>query len=205
MEDVFRINSQPTDFCSRNVQGSRNAAGFAAIAVKAQRAQVGSGEVYGVPFQDNGRLSRIATTKEGRWGRTLAVCCKDGGLECLKGFVGCSFRGMVTWDCYVDNATGRNGWRKKNGGEFDLMLIISRVEVLGVNGLKCWLRGWEGQLANLLSAVRSTATPASTLPTVREMSMMRLRDQEVGDLQLLVRWSDWIRALTPSAFAHSRT
>lgn len=66
MEDVFRINGQPTDFCSRNVQGSRNAAGFAAIAVKAQRAQVGSGEVYGVPFENNGRLSRIATTKERR-------------------------------------------------------------------------------------------------------------------------------------------
>lgn len=52
----------------------------------------------------------------------LAVCCKDGGLERSEGFVGCSFRGMIAGDCNVDNTTGRNGWRKKNRGEFDLML-----------------------------------------------------------------------------------
>lgn len=87
---------------------------------------------------------------------------------------------MVARDCYVDNAAGRNGRGKKNGWKFDLMLQISRIDVLGGKGvaalklrLKLRIRG---KRTNLLSSVRRTATPASTLPTVREMSILNLDD-----------------------------
>ena len=108
-------------------------------------------------------MGGVAAAEDGGGGGGGAVGFVDGGLEGVEGGLGGGLGGVVAGDGDVDDGAGGDVGREEDGGEFDLWgwwfsLISGSVVVV--------LR------TSLLSSVRRTATPASTLPTVREMSMM---------------------------------
>lgn len=102
------------------------------------------------------------------------------------GCVGC-FGGMIARNGDIDNTSGGNVVGEKNRGELNLDLVFVNIAVkasnplafivyvYGKHGGLCFVshatRG-EIQLTRRLSWVRRTATPASTLPTVKETSMV---------------------------------
>lgn len=69
---------------------------------------------------------------------------------------------MVARDLDVDYGPGGDASGEENGGEFDLAGLV--VVVLGDGG---------GGLTMRFSSVRRMARPASTLPTVSDMSIFR--------------------------------
>jgi hypothetical protein len=97
---------------------------------------------------------------------------------------------LVAGDVDVDNAARVDVRREEDGGEFDLERYS--VSMSGSEGTKsvvlarrpCYAQGqidgweWMGRrcctLTRRLSSVRSTATPASTLPTVNDTNMVKL-------------------------------
>lgn len=99
---------------------------------------------------------------------------------------------MIARNGDIDDTSGRNVIREKDRGELDLYLIFisiaskyvihwwslfvnpDMVNIGGLGGLcfPCDQGGVGGQLTRRLSWVRRTATPASTLPTVKETSMV---------------------------------
>lgn len=115
-------------------------------------------------------MGGVAAAEDGRGGRSEAIGGEDGGLELGKGFLTLEFGGCVAGDCDVDYRAGGYGGGEKNGGKFDLRELSVRG-VKGVLGGGLMERPLEG-LTRRLSSVRRTATPASTLPTVREMSIL---------------------------------
>lgn len=66
--------------------------------------------------------------------------------------------------CYVDYTAGGDVGREENGWEFNLGFC--QFQYFGIG---------EGECTSLLSWVRRTATPASTLPTVNETSIVEYR------------------------------
>ena len=149
----------------------RNNTRFGAIAVEAQAPQVCGGELDGVPFEYDGSLSGVSAADDGWGGGSEAVGVEDGGLEGGEGFLGCEFGLCVPGYCYVDYGTGGYRGGKENGGEFDLW-IGERLLVELVLGRNYGANGGEGGFTRRLSSVRRTATPASTLPTVRDISIL---------------------------------
>ena len=117
----------------------------------------------GIPFEDDGSLGGVAAAEDGWGGRVLAISIVDGRLEGEEGFLGSVFGVMVSSDGDVDDATGGDGWREEDRGEFDLKRRA---------GVSEWEWEGRGELTSLLSSVKRTATPASTLPTVREISIL---------------------------------
>ena len=71
--------------------------------------------------------------------------------------------------CYVDyGAGGYRGW-KEDGGELDLEVRDGDVSVRSIGAIAD-----EGRRTRRLSSVSRTATPASTLPTVSDINILRL-------------------------------
>jgi len=94
----------------------------------------------------------------------LAVGVVDLGLEVEEGRLGGVFGSVVAGDGYVDYAAGGYGGGKEDGGEFDLEKVLVGSLGVKVHGM--------GEQTRRLSSVNRTATPASTLPTVRDMSIV---------------------------------
>lgn len=166
VEDILGVNGQAADLGARDVHGPRDGAGLAAVAEEGERAQRGGRESDGVPFEDDGGLCGVAAAQDGRRRGVQTIGVGDGGLQVEESGLRGSFRGVVTRDSDVDDAAGGDGRGEEDGGEFDLEGGIS-VGIAGMNGL---VEDWV--LTSLLSSVSSTATPASTLPTVREINMV---------------------------------
>ena len=102
--------------------GSGDRAGFVAIAVEAEAAEFGGSEDDGIPFKDDGGLSRVAAA-EGRGNRRVAAeFGEEFGLEGGKGAVGMVFCSEVAGNVDVDDAAGGDVWWEEDGGEFNLML-----------------------------------------------------------------------------------
>lgn len=75
MESVFGIDGQTRDLCAEFITG--NVSSFAAIAIEGEGAQLGSREIYRIPFEDNRRLRGIATAQDGCRRRVLTKCVVD--------------------------------------------------------------------------------------------------------------------------------
>ena len=63
MEDIFGINAQSTELRAGHLLGVGDGARLVAIAVQGETAELGSRNVYGVPFQYYGGLGGIAAAK----------------------------------------------------------------------------------------------------------------------------------------------
>lgn len=98
---------------------------------------------------------------------------------------------LVAGDVDVDDAAGVDVGRKEDGGKLDLRGGIGQHPVICVKAIIMLFpemlplsrdtlmvmerhRGRDCPLTRRLSSVRSTATPASTLPTVNDTSMAKL-------------------------------
>lgn len=170
VEDVFGVDCQSAELGAVHFGGPGYGARLAAISVQSQASELGRGDVYRVPLEDDRGLGGIAAAQDGRGGLALAKGAEDVGLERMKlgGLVRLFFG--VSGDFNVHNAPGGDVGREEDGGEFDLRAGELRPRT------RVRLRR-EGQAigraarTRRLSSVRSTATPASTLPTVRETSM----------------------------------
>lgn len=66
VEDIFRVDAQPTQLGAVDLLGVGDGACLVAIAVESEAAQLGGRNVYGVPLKDDRCLSGIATAKSGR-------------------------------------------------------------------------------------------------------------------------------------------
>lgn len=121
VEDVFGVDGQAADLGAGEVERARDAAGFAAVAVQAEGADGGGGELDGVPFEDDGGLRGVAAAEEGGGRGGLPVGGEDGGLQGEEGGLGGGFGGVVARYGYVDDAAGGDGGGEEDGREFNLV------------------------------------------------------------------------------------
>lgn len=80
MEGVLRIDSQTADFGAVHLQRSGDISSLLAISIQAEGHQVGGSKLNRVPFEDNRRLSGIATPKGGTHGLGGAKGVEDAIL-----------------------------------------------------------------------------------------------------------------------------
>ena len=105
----------------------------------------------------------IAAAEDGRGRRANAVSVIDGGLELKEGGLSGGFRSMVPRNCDIDNGARRYGGREEYRGELNLEGGLAFTYVVEIDS--------QGRTSRL-SSVKRTATPASTLPTVSDISIV---------------------------------
>lgn len=84
MEGVLGVDGQPRDLGAVHLQGPRDVAGLLAIAVQGQGDEVGSGEVYGVPLEDDARLRGVQAAEDRPRGGLGAEGGEDAVLKGLE-------------------------------------------------------------------------------------------------------------------------
>ena len=176
VEAILGVESQAADLGALHLHGPGDVASLLAVAVEAQGDEVGGGQVDGVPLEDDGGLGGIAAAEGGRDRLGGAKGVVDAPLQGAKLGLGGIFLGNVLADGDVDDAAGGDVGREQDGRELDLR---ASEDVSSANAR--WKRDRRGHTAKgvstgkhtrRLSGVRRTVTPASTLPTVRETSMV---------------------------------
>lgn len=80
MERVLCVNSQAADFGAVHLQRSGDISSLLAISIQAEGHQVGGSKLDRVPFEDDRRLSGIATPEDGRRGLGGAKGVEDAIL-----------------------------------------------------------------------------------------------------------------------------
>ena len=73
VEDVVGVDRQPADFRRCELQRPGNVASLAAVPVETERAEIRRRQFNRIPFQNDRSLGCIATAKDGRGRRMLAV------------------------------------------------------------------------------------------------------------------------------------
>lgn len=126
VEAVFGVDCQAADLGAVHLQRPGDVAGLLPIAIQAQGHQVGSSELDGVPFQDDGSLSRIAAAQDGRGGFGGAKGLEDAVLEGTELVFRSSLLADVAANRDVYDATGGDVGRQQNGGELDLYVLKLR-------------------------------------------------------------------------------
>lgn len=118
-------------------------------------------------------MSCVSAAQDGGCGCALAEGAVDFGLEGVEFSGGFGFGFVVAGYGDVDDGAGGDIWGEEDGGEFDLGSAVSmvclchcRLGRLRRGIVLCWGH------TRRLSSVSRTATPASTLPTVRETSIV---------------------------------
>lgn len=126
VEAVFSVDGQAANLGTVHLQRPGNVAGLLPIAIQAQGHQVGSSELDGVPFQDNGGLGRIAAAQDGGGGFGGAKGLEDAVLEGAELVFRSSLLADVAANRDVNDTTGGDVGRQQNGREFDLYVLKLR-------------------------------------------------------------------------------
>lgn len=166
VERVFGIDRKTTDLGAVHLKRSRDVASLLAVAVQAQGDQVGSSQLDRVPFQDDGSLGRISATECGLRRFLGAKRLVNALLQGTEFLLGRGLFGGVLGDVDVDDAAGGDVGGKEDGRKLDLAQGLAQVKTIDIPHCHRTKR---------LSGVSRTVTPASTLPTVRETSMVVVR------------------------------
>lgn len=66
MEGVFGVNGQTANLRTASLEGAGYGAGLGVVTVERERFQGRGGQVYGVPFENEGCLGCIAQTEDRR-------------------------------------------------------------------------------------------------------------------------------------------
>lgn len=181
VEDIFRVHSQTAQLGAMDLGGFGYCARLAPIPVQGQGPKLGSRNVNGVPLQDYRCLRGIPTANNGGCGGALAEGAVDGALQGVKCGGRVRLFSVVAGNRNVDDASRGDVRREEDGGKLDLRQSELRAtsyswvdaggRLRGDGGLRGAI-GSAGTHTRRLSSVRRTATPASTLPTVRETSIV---------------------------------
>lgn len=193
VEGVLGVDGETADLGAVHLEGPGDVAGLLAVAVQRQGDEVGGGQVDGVPLEDDRGLGGIAAAQDGRAGLGGAKGREDAVLEGGESLVRLGLGRVVAGDGDVhDGARDDIGWQE-DGGELDLRCSASAPGLMGWDeSAQVWAGGEHVVVAYFhtrrLSGVRSTVTPASTLPTVRDTSMLADTWRAMFER---CRWSNW--------------